>query len=108
MDGYDLTPALKGTGQSPRDRIFYYRGTSVWAARMGPWKLHYRTKSGYLRDPIVDHDPPLLYNLEVDPAEKYNVAADHPDVIADIEAMVEAHRATVKPVKDMLAERIAE
>ena len=108
MDGYDLTPALKGTGQSPRDRIFYYRGTSVWAARQGPWKIHYRTKSGYLRDPIVDHDPPLLYNLEVDPGEKYNLAADHPDIIAKVNAMVEEHKATVKPVKDMLADRIAE
>ena len=108
MDGYDLTPALRGTGQSPRDRIFYYRGTSIWAARQGPWKVHYRTKSGYLRDPIIDHDPPLLYNLEVDPGEKYNVAADHADVIAAIGAMVEEHRATVKPTKDMLADRIAE
>jgi len=108
MDGYDLTPALKGTGSSPRDRIFYYRGTSVWAARSGPWKVHYRTKSGYLRDPIIEHDPPLLYNLEVDPGEKYNVAADHPDIIANINAMVEEHKASVKPAKDMLADRIAE
>ena len=108
LDGYDLTPALKGTGQSPRDRVLYYRGTSIWAARLGAYKLHYRTKSGYLRDPIIDHDPPLLYNLEVDPGEKYNVAADHPDVIEKIKAMVAEHRATVKPAKDMLADRIAQ
>ncbi len=108
LDGYDLTPALKGTGGSPRDRVFYYRGTSVWAARKGAWKIHYRTKSGYLRDPIIEHDPPLLYNLEVDPGEKMNVAEDHPDIVAEIDAMVEEHSAGVEPVKDMLADRIAE
>ena len=106
LDGYDLTAALKGTGQSPRDRVFYYRETTVWAARQGPWKAHYRTKSGYLQDPLLEHDPPLLYNLEVDPGEQYNVAADHPDVIEQINQMVTEHSKTIKPAKDMLADRI--
>jgi hypothetical protein len=59
-----------------------------------------------LQDPLLEHDPPLLYNLEVDPGEQYNVAADHPDVIEQINQMVAEHSKTVKPAKDMLADRI--
>ena len=37
------------------------------------------------------HDPPLLFHLEIDPSEKYNVAKDHADVIADIRKLVAEH-----------------
>ena len=105
MDGYDLTPALKGTGESPRDRVFYYRGESVWAVRQGPWKAHFKTRSGYLREPMEAHNPPLLFHLDQDPGEQWNVAAEHPEVIEKLEKLVKEHAATVKPVKDQLAER---
>ena len=90
---------------SPRDRMFYYRGQSVWAARLGPWKAHFMTKSGFRDDPRLEHDPPLLYHLEHDPSEKYNLADENADVIERIRRMVEEHRRGVKPVKDQLAER---
>lgn len=105
MDGYDLTPVLTGTGPSPRDEVFYYRGTEIWAARVGRYKLHYQTKSGYLRDERLQHDPPLLFDLMVDPGERYNVADEHPEAIEAIERRIAAHRATVKPAKDQLADR---
>jgi len=106
LDGYDLTAVLKGEGRSPRDSVLYYRGQSVWAVRQGPWKMHYKTKSGFLDDPMVEHDPPLLFNLEIDPGERRNVAAEHPEVIPRLDKLVAEHRRTVKPVKDQLAERI--
>ena len=105
MDGYDLTPVLTGTGPSPRNEIFYYRGSEVWAARVGRYKIHYKTKSGYLRDEQLEHDPPLLFDLAADPSEKYNIAEQHPEVIEAIKRRVQEHLATVTPVKDQLAER---
>ncbi len=105
MDGYDLTPVLTGTGPSPRNEIIYYRGTEVWAARVGRYKIHFKTKSGYLKDPVLEHDPPLLFDLTADPSEKYNIAEQHPEAIEAIKRRVAEHRATVKPVKDQLAER---
>ncbi|MCP4155688.1 MAG: hypothetical protein GY757_48635, partial [bacterium] len=37
-----------------------------------------------------------------DPSEKHNVAADHPEVIAEIKRIAEEHRKTVKPVEHQL------
>ena len=102
LDGDDLTPVLNGTGPSPRRQMVYYRGSEIYAMRLGAYKAHFITRPAYGRDGPKSHDPPLLYNLEVDPSEKRNVAAKHPEVIADIKAAVAAHRETVTPVVNQL------
>jgi arylsulfatase A len=106
IDGLDLGPALLGDSPSPRDIMFFYRGTRIFAVRKGPFKAHFITKSGYGPDQEAPHDPPLLYHLGHDPAEKFNIAENHPDVIEDILQEVETHRQSVIPVKNQLDERI--
>ena len=106
VDGLDLRPVLFGKGPSPRDTMFYYRGAQLYAARKGPYKAHFITKPAYGRGGAEKHDPPLLYHLGHDPSEKYNVAKDHPEAIAEIQKAVEEHRRTLKPGEDQLAERI--
>ena len=106
VDGLDLRPVLFGKGPSPRDTVFYYRGTRLFAVRRGPYKAHFITQSGYGGDKPVEHDPPLLYHLGHDPSEKYDVAKDHPEVIAAIRKEVERHRSELVPGKDQLVELI--
>jgi arylsulfatase A-like enzyme len=103
LDSFDIRGVLLGTSPSPRQSFFYYRGTRLMAARMGPWKAHFLTQSGYggPAEPAA-HDPPLLYNLERDPAEKHDVAKDHPDVIADIRKLVEEHTSQVMAAPSQL------
>lgn len=95
IDGVDLSPVLLGTGASPRDHMFYYRGTQLMAARLGPWKAHFFTQDAYGPNSRerTPHDPPLLFHLEIDPGERRNVSADHPDVLAEINTLVARHRA---------------
>ncbi len=106
LDGFDLRPVLFGKGPSPRDVVFYYRGVRLHAVRKGPYKAHFITQSGYGGDKPVTHDPPALYHLGHDPSEKYDIAKDHPEVIADIMKEVERHRSTLTPGEDQLARRI--
>jgi len=108
LDGYDISSVLLGkTDKSPRQEIFYYRRSEIWAVRLGPWKAHYKTKSGYRSDPILEHDPPLLFNLEEDPGENYNIAAKHPEKIAEIAAFTAKHRKTMPdPLPDYTTQRI--
>lgn len=102
VDGVDLTPVLTQSGPGPRDEMVYYRGTKLMAIRKGPWKAHFITKPAYGREPFKEHDPPVLYHLEHDPSEKYDVAKDHPEVIKELKAAAEKHRKTVKPVPSQL------
>jgi arylsulfatase A len=106
VDGLDLRPVLFRTGPSPRDTVFYYRGVQLYAVRKGPYKAHFVTRSAYGNDKPVRHDPPQLYHVGHDPSEKYDIAGDHPDVIADIRREVERHRSTLTPAEDQLAKRI--
>jgi arylsulfatase A len=103
VDGYDLTESLKGKSKSPREVVYYYRGTKLMALRKGPWKAHFATQESYTGNrQLTEHDPPVLYNLEVDPSEKWDVAEQHPEVITDLKAAAEAHKATVVPVPSQL------
>jgi arylsulfatase A-like enzyme len=96
LDGLDVTPLLLGRGPSPRKTFFFYRGTRLYAARKGSFKAHFVTQPAYGREGPQTHDPPLLFNLDHDPAERFDVAKEHPEVLADIAAEVERHRAGVK------------
>jgi arylsulfatase A-like enzyme len=103
VDGYDLSESLKGKSKSPREVVYYYRGTKLMALRKGPWKAHFSTQESYTGNrQLTEHDPPVLYNLEVDPSEKWDVAEQHPEVITDLKAAAEAHKATVVPVPSQL------
>ena len=105
LDGYDISPALLGTGPSPREEMFFYRGEQVFAVRKGPYKAHFTTQAGY-RDKPQKHDPPALYNLEHDPSEKYDIAKDHPDIVAELTKLAEAHKNAMVPGKPQLEHRI--
>jgi len=102
VDGLDLTSVLIETDKSPRDEMAFYRGTKLMAYRKGPWKAHFITKPAYGREPFQEHNPPVLYHLEHDPSEKYDVAKDHPKVIKELLAAAEKHQQTVKPVPSQL------
>jgi hypothetical protein len=89
IDGVDISPLLFGSGMVPREPFFYYRGTQLWAARLGPWKANFMTRSGYGPEKTQTNSPPLLFNVRHDPGEHFNVASNFTDVIAEIEAAVE-------------------
>ncbi len=102
-DGYDLSAVLLDEAASPRDSFIYYRGEQVYAARKGPYKAHFVTEGAYGSGPDrTEHDPPKLFNLDIDPPERENMAADDPEVIEEIEAMVQRHKDSVEPVENQL------
>jgi arylsulfatase A len=102
IDGQDITPLLFGTGKVEREVFCYYRGQRLYAARLGVWKAHFITQPAYGPDKPVTHEVPELYHLEEDPSEIRNVAEKHPDILAQIRAAVEKHRAGVKPFPTQL------
>ncbi len=101
-DGYDISPVMFGTGPNPRDVVFYYRDTEVFAIRKGAYKAHFITQPEYGSSKRTIHDPPLLYNLNVDPSEKHDIAEKHPEIITEIKKILAEHLSTLLPVENQL------
>lgn len=107
IDGLDITPLLTASGAVQRDAFLYYRGTQLFAARVGKWKAHFITQPAYGPGKPESHEPALLYDLAADPSESRDVAAQHPDVLAQIAAAVERHRAGMQPAPTQLEATVA-
>ncbi len=106
MDGVDLSGTLLRNEPSPREGIFYYRGPTLYAARLGDYKAHYITEGEYgMFGEKEIHGTPLLYNLNEDPSEQYDVAQDHPEIIEQINAYVKKHQADLVVGADQLADQ---
>ncbi|MCA9149729.1 MAG: sulfatase [Planctomycetales bacterium] len=104
LDSLDLAPAMFGKGKSPRDTMFYYTRGELHAVRSGAYKLHLKTRHPVnYGQPPESHDPPLLFNVEVDPSEQRDIAAKHPDVVAKMRELIAVHQSGVTPVEDQLA-----
>lgn len=88
VDGLDVMPFLKGETASPREVFYYFHVDKLQAVREGKWKLRI---AGYRR---IDNssemsETPELYDLDIDPAERINVAASNPDVVARLRVQME-------------------
>jgi arylsulfatase A-like enzyme len=107
LDGYDLSEFLRSASNSPRQEMLFYRGTELFAVRKGPYKAHFATQPAYGGGAKQDHDPPLLFHLEHDPGEKWNIAAEYPEVLSEIDALVAVHQGQLAPGQPQLERRIA-
>ena len=107
-DGYDLSGVLMGKKENPRNEMFYYHDQHLFAARKGAFKLVYYSNNplGYPQK-LEKLATPLLYNVEHDPSERYDLAAKYPQVIQEIEAMVQQHLSNAKPAASHLEKRIS-
>ncbi len=72
IDGRDIRAVLTGESVAvpPHPEFYYFRGLKLEAVRSGDWKLHL--------------DKGELFNLATDIGESEDVAAAHPDVVAQL------------------------
>jgi arylsulfatase A len=97
MDTYDLSSVLLDNGASPRQEMFYYWESELFAVRKGPWKLHLKVRRSW-GQPIDDlSSSPQLYHLDRDPSEQHDVAKDHPAVVAELKEFAATFHANLKP-----------
>lgn len=82
-DGLSFAPTLLGTGEQPEHEALYWEYVGKQALRSGRWKaVRPRVGKGELEV--------QLYDLDSDPAESTDVAADHPELVARMEALLAA------------------
>jgi arylsulfatase A-like enzyme len=88
MDGRDIWPTVADGKPSPHEDILINVEAFRGAVRKGNWKL---IKVALLPGKTE------LYDLAADPGEKTNVAAEHSDIVADLEARLLAYAREQKP-----------
>ena len=97
LDGIDIAPIFGGKQKSfDREALLYFDGWNLQCARWGRWKLHMSRwntdfynqvpAGGRQNLPLAQ---PELYDVAADIGESYDVAAEHPDVVKEIQGRVE-------------------
>uniref|UniRef100_A0A4W3JQR5 Sulfatase N-terminal domain-containing protein n=2 Tax=Callorhinchus milii TaxID=7868 RepID=A0A4W3JQR5_CALMI len=129
IDGRDLMPLLLGKVQhSEHEFLFHYCNAYLSAVRWQPknssavWKAHFFTPNFSpegaqgcfdthvcfcFGSSVTWHNPPLLYDLESDPAESSPLAPDtdprYHQALEGIQEAVERHQRTLAPVPCQLS-----
>ncbi|MGA0846506.1 MAG: hypothetical protein ACO3RV_08200 [Luteolibacter sp.] len=94
-DSHNVLPSFFYDNSSAplRPAIVGHSGWGVFSIRKGPWKwiegkhsTKERPKGG--DDQLV----PQLYNLAEDPGERHNVLSQHPEIAAELSALLETWR----------------
>lgn len=76
-DGVDQWPALAGKASPSKPRTIYIAMRNGCALRHGDWKLIVRANS-----------KPELFNIAADPYETQDVAANHPQTVAELQTLL--------------------
>jgi arylsulfatase A-like enzyme len=103
IDGQSISAVLEQTGNhsstySELKPFFYYRGPKLMATKMGAFKAHFITHSGFGHESFSYHDPPLLFNIEIDPQEREALSVkNYQDIVNDIIEAARSHNETVVP-----------
>jgi arylsulfatase A-like enzyme len=92
-DSCSFRPILAGHEQPVRDSLVHHSADGMFSIRRGAWKLIEALGSGGFTLParIAPHpgDPPgQLYNIAEDIAEQHNVWHDHPEIVAELSALL--------------------
>lgn len=89
IDGADIWPQLAGLpdAKPAHDVFYYYRGLRLEAVRDIEWKLVLPVASTG-KNPTAQSKP-LLFNLARDVGETMDAAAQHPEVVARLQGLVE-------------------
>jgi len=96
IDGKNIWPLLAGTpgAVSPHEAYYYYQKDQLQAVRAGQWKLFPAMETKIKNWGKPDLNQPLqLYDLDADIAESKNLAAEHPEVVARLTALMDKMRA---------------
>jgi len=109
IDGRSILPILEGASEAtaPPEAVYfyYYLGAELQAVRNGRWKLHlahsYKTSPAPGADGARGSEeykdiPVSLFDLDADPGEATNVAAQYPDLVTQLTDAAMAFDTSIK------------
>ena len=98
IDGRNMMHMFKGDEKSPNEAIYYYHAEKLEAIRVGRWK-YMRKHNVYVWPSNLQQKGPWLFDMEVDPNERYNMGHTYPDVMKELEAKIVEWENSFEPKK---------
>ncbi len=98
VDGQDVSNVFLGEPNHFDERTLFYYGAGrniLMAVRKGSWKLHIKTSS-QLGLKYFDKEMPLLFNLNIDPSEDYELSEQHPEIVKELLDLIEAQKKKIE------------
>ena len=89
LDGLNIKNTFVNN-EPVRHDIHYYRQDTLIGIRHKEWKMYIKDPNPW-NDDLTEKDIPVLYNIEHDPSEKYNVTSKHSDIVDRIVTLSEEH-----------------
>jgi arylsulfatase A-like enzyme len=96
-DGQDLSGVLLRNEPGREPLLFYYADERMQAVRKGRFKLHVVVNNRRSVAPRGEGDPPLLFDIQQDISERRNIAKAHPEIVAELLALMEQHKNSFTP-----------
>lgn len=78
------TPSVPSAQSTEAAPFFYFQDANLQGVREGPWKMR------QVRD-----EPATLFHLDLDPSERYDRAAEHPEIVQRLRDRLRAFAATL-------------
>jgi arylsulfatase A-like enzyme len=98
-DGKSLWPVIKSAdAKSSHDHFFWLLGNgknAQWAVRKGDWKLLGNATDKSDRQQEVKVDKVFLADLKKDIGERTNRATQHPDIVKQLQGIMQDHRDSI-------------
>ena len=94
LDGVDISKTFF-ENSNVRSDIHYYRQDTLIALRHKEWKMYIKDPNPWDDGP-TQKDMPLLYNVEQDPSEKYDIAKSNHKIISMLEDISLNHIQSIK------------
>jgi arylsulfatase A-like enzyme len=93
LDGKDLSGVWKNGWGNPRNEMFYYHGTQLFAVRNGDYKLYFMKNNpdGY-PEKLEQLEKVQLFNLSIDPSERFEIGDKHPEIVSEIKRLAKTHK----------------
>ncbi|NND08666.1 MAG: arylsulfatase [Saprospiraceae bacterium] len=90
-DSFSFLAAMLGEDEpTPRKSMVHHSVHGEFAYRQGPWKLVFQMPTAQRTTSRGKETIRRLYHLENDVAEKMDVASEHPDIVQNMTAALEA------------------
>lgn len=90
LDGRDVWPVLSKGAGSPHPYLVFFNEDQIAAIRKDNWRLVVRSYYKQYDVPLAVSSYPLLFNLLLDPEERYSFTPDEPELVQQLLAHIQA------------------